>query len=1621
MSTAIAEAIRAASPVAAANTSSSSSTSRPTAATPESLLIRCAEKMLNAVDLDLPAVDPSVARILTFDGTPRSASSNRPTHTADHAVHQLVGRTGFPIFMTMQQLNRAAENPTGEVSTVFACFRDTDKKNVTTTLLSNTPPPSTWTQVTVEKGMSDSCIESVMSWLDVPLDMLECIKAALSGRLVIVTDDSISPEDQKICMQYMRIFQSQLEFGYNPLVVAMNRFVSDLPSTLLYAPASIMCLKDRHISTKLLSALPSATHMHLLSGKPEDTPLTVPHLLMQCMRFNYKPTKDDPRKTRVAMAFLRPLHEHMTYDQFFAHWTRIKREYRQLKSRDVHANDPTEERECILLLLQHRSWMNSFKKRWQEKGWPDTTAQLFAKLKHEMNNEESGQEKHRYSSMQRKAVGAVLQQDNFGGIDHDDELSHINAIGAKDFKKTQNKNKRPLSAPPYERRDNRDGRDSRDGRDAADRRRDDRLHRGRDRDKRDRDRPRDDSRAPTKYRSTTDDRRFHVSTGSAPPTERRRDYTDARTMRKNRQHVMRTGIGGQHKDSGQTEGTRYLLGRTNPAPPGWHCPGCKNSKCVGRCPVCLAENSCAASHRNNCPYRHSKFSDPTSWDRTWFRDRQHEPCMRCGNVGHPYSACPEKDRRQVLARTVMHEGRHKNAIVAFLTLKEGHAPPADDSDVDALREAYHIEYSDGCRDHSNCGHAHELDVAHVYTPDMRIGMDATCMPSSVYATLSQEYGTEMEFKDDVSDDGHVRGESTGEESEASSIMPIFAFDSLEHDTHDASIDIVAHTISDDTDLGAIWDTGAMRSVNRTEVGATGYVKQSTAQLRSADGGIMANTGEADFEALHQTRQGPPHTMTRNAPICPKAPVNIISAGEKFRQGYGAAHNLDGIYIPKGSKTYNVVRSLLRRNDRYLEFHRDEHQVVTPDLKQIMLVQKKPNLFFLEPMRATSVSESEHLKDVRKQDPRYKNTHIVSMLDVEDEIQQQSERITHDKGLEYYVTTAQALIGQVERLHRDLAFASARDAALSDALVTAVHNMHNVYEQLVSTHEKHDDSMRQSIERMHPSGLHTVCTRCEQPISEQEKDCGGAAECRNTCRECKSTVQGKHLPGYSCGKRCAASNTISVLKQQTRDAVLTGAVSIEHEQDDVHADNMQAHRDMHKDCDKQPCSACRQHKAQHAQTSGESLQSSSDIVARISDDAILIAFQSLQVSNQQRVLPSATEVRTTNEAGVCNTCRHHHTSCRCSHALTGKHSNTYGRCVHKACNRWAAYKGVGKICKVCDPKPHLACNKCTHLHEWQREQATDRDTDRAYTSTEHDVHVHAHQHRAGESEEDVIGRWVGRAASGGIAHPHAYTHIDHVMPVTRSAARTATAPKSSLAARSATADNKPSLAARSATADTKHSLAARSATADTRSHAVRTASAHTSSLAARSATADLDHPVARHTPTTRSGRPASADIDHPASTPATASLEHDEHAIEPPRPTAASTSTSASADDQVVKRGKRKEADVSLDRKSMMSIIGKHAWQSVLEDTSMFPTVLSFTPEEWLMQLPDDLRNALAVMHQNKVAARLKHEVAVMSHGQDSAQALEASAKSMSEHRAYMEAAAFMSRVAETMLTSATNE
>ena len=228
--------------------------------------------------------------------------------------------------------------------------------------------------------------------------MLECIKASIGGRLIIVADENVSPENQKICIQYQRIYESSLEFGYNPFAVAMKRYMHEMSRTLVHVPASILALKDRHVVHKLLQALPAATRDHIVAGKSENEPLTVPHLIIKCLRFNYKPTKDDPRKVSVAQAFLHPLSDYKTYEQFVTHWQRIKREFLQLKSRDVHANDPIEERECILLLLQTRSWMNSFKKRWQEKGWPDTTEGLLAKLKYEMDNEDPSSEKNRYSN-----------------------------------------------------------------------------------------------------------------------------------------------------------------------------------------------------------------------------------------------------------------------------------------------------------------------------------------------------------------------------------------------------------------------------------------------------------------------------------------------------------------------------------------------------------------------------------------------------------------------------------------------------------------------------------------------------------------------------------------------------------------------------------------------------------------------------------------------------------------------------------------------------------------------------------------------------------------------------------------------------------------------------------------------------------------------------------------------------------------------------------------------------------------------------------------------------------------------------------------------------------------------
>ena len=954
---AISEAIRSASPI---NLTGAPGTATVIPRPVDPILSMCTEHLNSALLAALPhptaasaAHTTTARRGLSFDGSPGTAIRSSTSGGRDRAVHQAVSRTEFKPFMTKIQLDKQIEliSPTHDITSVFASFRDVDKKVVTASMQSATATrlPSAWQNLTVEKGMNDACIESVMAWLDTPMDMLQTLKHAIGGRLVVTVDENLGPEQQKICMQYMLIMQSMLEFSYSPFSVAMNRLVTEHEHTLVYVPASVLCIKDKLCTSAMLSAMPSHTAEHIRSGHASNEPLTVPHVFLAALRFAYQPDKDDIRKISVAKVFLQPMYEYRNYEQFYTYWKKIKREHIELKGRDIHAHDPIEERECILLLLACRSWMKKFKQRWQEKGWPDSTDGLFEKIKNEMTNEDAAVEKSRCSA--RKIY--MIRKD-----DSSDEEYSINVLGAKDAKKQKHEHKRPTSAPPYSRitHENRGrDRDRQQDRHTEDRKKRDwnrDRDRGTDRDKkvrREHDRYKEGDRTGhTRFTSTREDRRFHT-TGSAPPAHRNRNREPYPQYNRERQHVRRYGIGGQSKSEGQKTGSKYLLGPPARTPVGWKCPHCNRSLCAGRCMICLHESSCSSEHKGKCPHKHAKFDQPRTWPREWFDMQQHEPCTRCGHVGHPPAACPRRKDRQVLMRTTMHDGKHRNALVAFLDLKDGQEPPADVEDEAAWLNACETTLSDGCRDHASCGEAHEYDAAHVHTRDTRLDVDTPSMDSQIYLALTSEYGAEREYHDsEFERDEAEEVHSGGSESERSDILPVYTFDDVTHDTGsmstggDDALIASLHAVSAIPKGAAVWDCGAMKSVNKDDNDAVGYVQESFAKLFTADGTKMKNKGEADFEMLCETKQGQPHSMLRHAPICPDVPMNIVSAGEMFQKGYGAAHNLDGLFVPKGSYLYNKVRAMAYRRE-YLEFEKGEHCVVTPDKKQIILQQRRPNL------------------------------------------------------------------------------------------------------------------------------------------------------------------------------------------------------------------------------------------------------------------------------------------------------------------------------------------------------------------------------------------------------------------------------------------------------------------------------------------------------------------------------------------------------------------------------------------------------------------------------------------------------------------------------------------------------
>ena len=1596
LSQAISEAIRSASPI---STAGATGTANPPTAL-HTILLRCANHLNHELFNVLPAPPTSpVARALSFDGSPGTAIRASTSGARDLATHQLVPRFGFDAFMTKTVLEQAIADikPADRIQSVFACLRDIDKKTVTSTMTASTSSklPGAWQHLSVEKGMSDSCTESVMAWLDTPMDMLQLVKHAVAGRLIIQIDENLGPEQQKICMQYMRIHQSMLEFAYSPFSVSMNRLVNEHDRTLVYVPASVLCMKDTLCASEMMRNLHAPTALHIKSGLPPNLPLTVPHIFLATLRLAYQPNKDDLRKISVAKVFLQPMYEYRNYEQFVAYWSRIKREYYELKGRDVHTNDPIEERESVLLLLACRSWMQRFKQRWQEKGWPTSTDGLFEKLKNEMMNEDVFNEKNRCSA---KKVYLVRNEES--GSDSNEDYA-INILGARDAKRQRRDDKRPSSAPPYTRtmHDKSQNRERFRDRNPQNRERGDRGDRGRGEKLRDRNPHERDRIGHTKFTSTREDRRYRPS-GSAPPPPDRHKHHD----RRKQEHVRRYGLSGQHSTEGQKHGTRYLLGPPRDAPEGWKCPHCKRGLCAGRCVICMQEASCNPAHLGKCPHKHARFDEPRTWSRDWFEKHQNEACIRCGHVGHPPHACPKRKERQVLMRTTMHNGKHKSALVAFLDLKDGRQAPSDEED-EAWLQVSETKLSDGCRDHEHCGEAHEYDAAHVHTSKTRLDVDTPCMDSHVYLALTSEYGAEREYRDsEYERDGAVEGGSSGCESARSDILPVYTFDTVTHnigkpDAHaDESLIASLHAVSAIPKGSAVWDCGAMKSVNKDDADAVGYVQESFAKLFTADGTKMKNRGEADFEMLCGTKQGQPHSMLRHAPICPDVPMNIVSAGEMFQKGYGAAHNLDGIYIPKGSYLYGKVCGMAYSRE-YLDFELGEHYVVTPDKKQIILQQRRPNLFTIEPMLPTSVEESEHLKDVRNSNPKYADN--IGLL-------QMDEQVRFDKSLEFYTSEAQQLLGRIEQMHRSLASVSAHDSVIADALIAAVHSMHNVYEHLqdsnTSTHL--DENVRQCIARVHPSTLETVCTRCELA------SCDGADVCARICKECGSDVQGQHLPGYTCGRRCTTSNTILTLSTKVRDEMLTGTKDVED--DKIFASNMAEHAKLHAQCATNPCIVCKH----AASTQSEKQHDECDsIVARIDDASLVEAFESLHMQDSSSVMPvtsssaripTATPVNTLNSAGICTTCRHHHTGCRCTDTHTGKHRKSKGKCVHKACNRWAAFTGKGKICNICDPKQHLSCNACSlnPTSTNKPKEAFDRESDRASTSQAHSMDDVRHVTTVkGDNKSSIFDTVL-------------HNNLHHAtMPVlTRrkknmDTVRHATETMKHIPVRNATegSSRAPDMPVRNATEGSSRApiMPVRNATEG---------SSIAPDMPVRNATDDGNTPHFQPESGSYITTPIQERIRSRLAFDRAASVASGSNT-----PVKTGSNAPAAVDIAKISGAKRKEGETSLDRQTMLSVIGRHAWQNVLDSSDTFPDVLSFTPKEWLEMLPQDMRNTLSVVNQCALSASLRHELCMSKHGRTSDRTIESGKRFAHEQRTLGDTIALMARVAETMLSAGTKQ
>lgn len=1116
-----------------------------------------------------------VARKITFDGSPGHFSASKSTSSANEKLSTYQMASRTESTLYMSSKSIAAYEKTSG-QTVLSVLRETNIKNQQMAVQQG-QLPKCWGEFDSITGPSDSTIEKTLAVLDKKFDWLAVTAAACAGMLVIKIDADLNLEGKQCCIRYQCVNNEMLQFRFNPFSKYMNDYLRKHRTTHVFIPASVLVAQDLRIGQKILETMHDQTRQDV-TDKARSLAAR-----QQNITDSSDPYITVPDILTAALRLgYRPDQDAPRKRELIKVF--IERPKTFMTIDQLEARFRRTENEYSALSGDKDTYhvgvidkMDTWLEWIRDRTWAPHWIQETTRKREWPDTIEE------VFAMTREMAQfevTATEMDNYAKLYPAD--NQISAIGSKDARvmRTQGHNIRNTS------------------------------------------------KRPGAYSSKPYDRRGAVQRGAQPQNLQQR-ANPARATNAASAPIRRM--------LNRYERNTITMGKVTPEP-GAKCPRCDKDRCRGRCWHCLKPETCADPPQGHtakdCPFKDVGINDVARWDPEWKKQEPHKPCFKCGNVGHPDHACPNPIGRRLLVRLVkdLDSGRWVNQMVAVCTLKDGLEQPDDDI-IDHARYDIHLtgesEYT-ACGSSTcgtdDCGKGHAVDIAHIYRPEQKQKVENISTEDYINHVLQGK--AKMTNASDQSE------QDQEETEDCFDIAPIF--DILQRDDEDSELVALGKLLEEDD--RTLWDTGAMRHLKRTVANAQGYIREPIAKLHGAQGVEIPSEGEATFETLHETETGVPHTMLCDASICPQAP-NITSAGVKFKEGYKAVHNMQGVFVPTQSSAYERVMRALNRRDLHLLFNENEHWVITPSYEKIRLHELKKNLFYLKRIEPTPVHETEHLKDMR-QDPRY-TSEQVSMIRAQ-------ESITHDCELPHYIKEVQKIVGDYESLARQVAHLGAFDETFGDLMIATLTQLHEVSEHLQDpqTRTNHTMSVQTHVERVQQTALKLVCNRCKQ--AECEAVHNTTFECKQACATCGSTAE-QHKPGYACEEVCKASRVSQVVTDYAANMLLTGRPDIECD-DELERD----HAAAHAECESNPCAACKkaetplQPSMSDARAQESSIPIAHPVPVHVDDDQILRAFQSLTTRERKAGAPtqSATILPALNDASVCTRCRRHFTGCQC---------------------------------------------------------------------------------------------------------------------------------------------------------------------------------------------------------------------------------------------------------------------------------------------------------------------------------------------------------------------------------------